>query len=180
MKLGTTSKLGEICKVAAALGLSSGLTAGVLMATAGTSLAEYGPGAAYQVEISANTASGSFWIWAELTPSVPGGTSGTSGDYEETDCVHLSALVQGPSVDAAANDAGSVTRWSVANGILAMNGVNIIGDAETATITVPVTASGYGHTNGMALEVTAPDPAPPGLLPYGVPLSFPSQNQVAP
>ena len=36
--------------------------------------AEYGPGAVYQVEISANAQPGpSFWLWAELDP---GGTSG--------------------------------------------------------------------------------------------------------
>ena len=42
-------------RMAVAFIAGGGLTLGALAATAGTAFADYGPGAAYQVEISANT-----------------------------------------------------------------------------------------------------------------------------
>lgn len=58
--------------------------AAVFFGTAAGASAEYGPGAVYQVEISANALPGpSFWFWAELDPG------GTSGDYQMTDCIHV-------------------------------------------------------------------------------------------
>ena len=58
--------------------------AAVFFGTATGASAEYGPGAVYQVEISANALPGpSFWFWAELDPG------NTSGDYQMTDCIHV-------------------------------------------------------------------------------------------
>ena len=62
--------------------LGAGLLVGaaLLFGTASVARADYGPGAVYQVEISANSVPGpSFWFWAELDPS------GTSGDYQMTE-----------------------------------------------------------------------------------------------
>lgn len=156
-----------------------GMAAGALVATAGPAFADYGPGAAYQVEVSANTnhpSTGSFWIWAELTPAAPGATHGT-GDYEEADCIHLGG---GHATDQAAHDSGTLG-WSISGGVLTLTGVKIIAGAETATISLPTTSApgGYGHTNGITVEVTAPNPSPPGLLPFGVPLPYPGQNEIA-
>jgi hypothetical protein len=167
-------------RAAAALLAGGGLTVGGLAVTAGTASADYGPSAAYQIEISANTnhpSEGSFWMWTALTPASPGATYGT-GDYQETDCIHQGG---GHATDAAAHDSGTLD-WSLdlSSDTLTLSNVSIIGGAETATVTVSVTTTTYGHTNGMTLVVTAPNPAPPGLPPYGVPLSFPSQNQIAP
>lgn len=175
-------------RMAAAVIAGGGLTAGALAVTAGTAAADYGPSAAYQVEISANTAQGSFWIWAELDPSSGVPTSGSSGDYQETDCIHLGGghfNTQGQALDAAAHDSGSVASWSVGDGTLTMTGVQIIGGLETATISIPTSTApgGYGHTNGMTLTVTSsvlPDPASAGLPPVGASIPFPSQNQIAP
>lgn len=156
-----------------------GLTIGTLVATAGTAFADYGPSSTYQVEISANTnhpSEGSFWMWAELTPG-PGSTNSGTGDYEETDCIHQGAN----GTNLGLNDSGTLN-WSISGDVLTLTNVKIIGGAETATITLPTTFApgGYGHTHGITLTVTAPDPSPPGLLPWGVPLSYPGQNQIAP
>ena len=164
-------------RAAGALALGAGLSTGVLLATTGPAGADYGSSATYQVEISANTkgaqaTQGNFWVWLALTPSSPGATSGTS-DYQETDCLHLGG---GHATDAAAHDAGSGT-WNISNGTLYLTGVNIVGNAETATFAVPLPTSGtYGHTNGMTMTVTS-GTAP---IPPGIPLSYPSQNQIAP
>ncbi|HET9080828.1 MAG TPA: hypothetical protein VFO01_09990 [Trebonia sp.] len=131
------------------------------------------------MEISANTnhpSEGSFWMWTELTPGAPGASYGT-GDYQETDCIHQGAN----GANGSAHDSGTLS-WSIANGVLTLTGVSIIGGVETAAISLPTTSApgGYGHTSGMTLEVTAPDPSPPGLPPSGIPIPFPSQNQIAP
>ena len=135
--------------------------------SAGRSTADYGAGAVYQVEISANPPGVGFWIWAELSPD-------NSGDYEEIDCIHLGG---GHANDAAAHDSGSVTGWSVGGGSLTMTGVKIIGGLETATISMPVGSGVIGHSGAMTLTVTS---AVVPILPVGVPLTFPAQVQVAP
>jgi len=149
------------------------LGAAVFLGTAASARADYGPGAVYQVEISANAATGSFWIWAELDPG------GASGDYQETDCIHLGR--GGPN--GALHDSGSVSGWSVGGGALTMTGVKILGGLETATISVPLPTSGtYGHSHGMTLTVTsALIPNPP--TPVGATLSWSgnaAQVQLAP
>jgi len=122
------------------------VAAALFFGTAAGAHAEYGPGAVYQVEISANAATGSYWIWAELDPG------GTSGDYQETDCIHLGR--GGPN--GALHDSGSVSSWSVGGGTLTMTGVQILGGLETATISVPLPSTGtYGHSHGMTLTVTS-------------------------
>jgi hypothetical protein len=127
----------------------------------------YGPGAAYQVEISSNPPGFGFWFWAELDPSM------TSGDYQETDCIHSGQ--GGP--DGALHDAGSVTGWSIDNAAqtLTMHGVNIIGNNETVDIIVPLPANGkqYGHSNSsMTLIYISGAPILSG--------TFPAQVQLAP
>jgi hypothetical protein len=134
--------------------------------------ADYGPGAAYQVEISANAPTGAFWIWAELDPS------GQSGDYQETDCIHLGG---GHATDAAAHDSGSVTGWSVGNGFLTMTGVRIIGGAEMATVKVALPSTGtFGHSNWVQITVTS---AIVPIIPVGAMLTYTghaAQVQLAP
>lgn len=58
-----------------------------MVASAATASAstDYGPGAVYQVEISANTPAGSFWVWAGLYDN----NGVKTVNYEETDCIHL-------------------------------------------------------------------------------------------
>src|SRR6266487_4183941 len=109
------------------------LGAAVFLGTAASARAEYGPGAVYQVEISANSVPGpSFWFWAELDPG------NTSGDYQMTDCIHVGR--GGPN--AAAHSSGEVQSWSVGGGMLTMTGISIVGGANTATISVALPSSG--------------------------------------
>jgi hypothetical protein len=140
----------------------------VLIGVAPTANADYGPGAVYQVEISANPPGSGFWIWAELDPGM------ASGDYQETDCIHSGR--GGPN--GALHDAGSVEGWGfdTTAGTLTMYGVKIIGGAETVDITVPLPANGgqYGHANSVTMTYVS-----------GAPIIFPSatfaaQVQLAP
>ncbi len=109
------------------------LAAGLLAALAGAASADYGPGAVYQVEITANESGltgGGIWLWIELN------ASGT-GDYAGSDCGHG---------HGAASDKGDVT-WSSKNGTLTISGVMLNGfpppiSPLLVTITVPST---YGH-----------------------------------
>jgi hypothetical protein len=137
-----------------------------LLATASPAKADYGPGAVYQVEISSNPPGLGFWIWAELDPGM------SSGDYQETDCIHLGS--GGPN--GALHDSGSVSGWSIDSnaGTLTMYGVNIIGNAETVNVTVPLPAGGgqYGHSNSMTLTYVSGAP-----IVFG---TFPAQVQLAP
>ena len=108
-----------------------------------------------------------FWIWAELDPG------NTSGDCQETDCIHLGG---GHATDGALHDSGSVTGWTVDNTArtLTMHGVNIIGNAETVDVTVPLPATGkqYGHSNSVTLTYVSGAPINSG--------TFPAQVQLAP
>src|SRR5258708_13244234 len=119
----------KISKGAATIAATAGVTLALTASTAVTAAAssDYS-GGSYQVEISANPAQGSFWFWSELGP---GGT----GNYQETDCIHLGG---GHTTDAAAHDAGDVSGWSVGGGALTITGVKTIGGLETATLSVPV------------------------------------------
>jgi hypothetical protein len=145
--------------------------AAIFLATASTARAGYGSPAAYQVEISANLPEFGFWIWAALDENMAG------GDYQETDCIHLGGghIVNGQPRDAAAHDSGDVGSWSIdsAARTLTMHGVNIIGNAETVDITVPLPATGsYGHVNWVTLTYTGGAPITSG--------TFPAQVQLAP
>jgi hypothetical protein len=142
--------------VAVCLAFGAALFVGTLGARA-----DYGALAVYQVEISANAPTGAFWIWAELDPG------GQSGDYQETDCVHLGG---GHANDAAAHDSGSVTGWSLGNGLLTMTGVQILGGAERATVKVALPSTGtYGHSNWVQITVTS---AIVPIIPVGATLTF--------
>jgi hypothetical protein len=152
------------------------LAAGALTAAlfAATVSADYGQGAVYQVEISANSQPGpSYWFWAELDPGNVG------GDYQMTDCIHVGA--GGPN--AAAHASGEVESWSTGGGYLTMTGIKIVGGANTATIKVALPASGamYGHSNYVKVTVTAAVPGAP--LPVGAVFEFTgskAQVQLAP
>lgn len=147
------------------------VAAAIFLATASVARADYGSPAAYQVEISSNVPGVGFWIWAELDQDMAG------GDYQETDCIHLGGghIVNGQPRDAAAHDSGEVSSWSIdwAARTLTMHGVNIIGNAETVAVTVPLPATGsYGHVNWMTLTYEGGAPITSG--------TFPAQVQLAP
>jgi len=160
----------RLCRLLVAL-LATGALTAALFAT--TAAADYGAGAMYQVEISANALPGpSFWFWAELDPGNAG------GDYQMTDCIHVGR--GGPN--AAAHASGEVETWSVGGGMLTMTGVRIVGGANTATIAVALPSSGtYGHSNYVKVTVTGAVQGAP--LPLGAEFIFTGSNaqvQLAP
>ncbi len=143
--------------------LAVGLTAvatlvgGLLVTSSGTALADYGRGAQYQVELSANVGGpqgGGAWLWIQLN------ANGT-GDYTGSDCGHGLGAVA---------DAGDVT-WSSTDGSLTIHGVVLNGlNGYHTTITVP---SAYGHYSG-AIDTFL---TLPPFIPSGI---GNSQLQVAP
>jgi hypothetical protein len=148
------------------------VAAALFFGTAAGARADYGPGAVYQVEISANALPGpSFWFWAELDQG------GASGDYQMTDCIHVGR--GGPN--AAAHASGDVESWYVSGGRLVMTGVKIIGGAEKATISAALPSSGmYGHSNDVTVTVTS---AIVPIIPVGAVFTFTgsrAQVQLAP
>lgn len=104
---------------------------------------DYGPGAVYQVEISSNITGkngGGIWLWIELN------ADGT-GDYAGSDCGRGSA-------QRATSDRGEITSWSIANGVLTINGVTLNGfGGLPVTITVPLPSSGYGHVTTDVISI---------------------------
>ncbi|TMK73099.1 MAG: hypothetical protein E6G50_02525 [Actinobacteria bacterium] len=114
------------------------LAAGIVGAVAAPASADYGPGAMYQVEITANEGGptgGGIWLWIELTPGAGSTTSGT-GDYTGSDCGHG---------HGAAPDRGDVT-WSSSNGTLTISGVVLNGFGPLGSVPVTIRVpSTYGH-----------------------------------
>lgn len=130
----------------------------LLMSSTGTALADYGKGAVYQIEISANVTSpngGGIWLWITLNAD-------HTGDYAGSDCGHG---------EGAASDRGDVT-WTQSGDELIISGVTLAGlGGLPVTITVP---ADYGHHSYSAAD------NPFGAI-FGLP--FPggfAQVQVAP
>ena len=120
--------------VAAAAGCLAAALAG---GAATPALADYGTGAQYQVEISANNVGGvpgdGVWLWIELNRD-------GSGDYTGSDCIHT-----GPAgVNGAAREQGDV-QWSESGGQLTITGIGLVGGQFPVTILVP---DRYGHYVG--------------------------------
>jgi len=113
--------------------LGAGAMAGALvLAAAGTAQADYGKGALYQVELTANIGGpqgGGVWLWITLNKS-------GAGDYSGADCGHGEGSV---------SDKGDVT-WQTVGDQVIISGVilNGLGGFPT-TITVP---AAYGHYSG--------------------------------
>jgi hypothetical protein len=116
----------------------AGCLAAALAGTAATpALADYGTGAQYQVEISANNVGGvpgdGVWLWIELN-------SNGGGDYTGSDCIHT-----GPAgLNGAASERGDVT-WTDSGGKLTITGVGLVGGVFPVTVVVP---DRYGHYTG--------------------------------
>ena len=127
-------------------------------ATSATALADYGSGAQYQIELSANISGksgGGVWLWISLN------RDGT-GDYSGADCGHGGA--------GAVSDKGGVT-WTMSGGSVVISGIalNGLGGFPT-TVTVPAAYGHYTGTVGTFLTV-------PSFIPSFVGTS---QLQVAP
>ncbi len=124
---------------------------------------DYGPGALYEIEISANLAGpqgGGIWLWIELTPAAGTTTAGT-GNYSGADCGHGLGAVA---------DKGDVT-WSSSGGKLTISGVTLVGlGGLQIVITVPSTYGHYQTTFGSTFVG----------LPGFIPSNGPAQVQVAP
>jgi hypothetical protein len=86
------------------------LAAALVGTPATPALADYGTGAQYQIEISANNAGGmpgdGVWLWIELNGN-------GSGDYTGSDCIHTGSA----GLNGAGNERGDVT-WTDSGGKL--------------------------------------------------------------
>jgi hypothetical protein len=116
-----------ISRLSAAAG--AGCLAAALVGTVATpALADYGNGAQFQIEISANNVGGvpgdGVWLWVALN-------SGGSGDYQGTDCIHTGSA----GLNGAAHESGDV-RWTDAGGQLTITGVKLVGGVFPVTVVV--------------------------------------------
>jgi len=141
----------------AAAAAAAALVGGATLATASPALA-YGPGMAYQVELSANipgASGGGVWLWLGLS-------SDGTGDYHGADCGHGN----GP----ATSDGGNVT-WQLVGNQVVISGVVLNGlGGFPATVTVPAAVGHYTGTFGSLITLPPFIPANAGF----------SQLQVAP
>ena len=123
-------------KLAAAAGTGC-LTAALVTAAAGPALADYGTGAQFQIEISANNVGGvpgdGVWLWIALNKN------GT-GDYTGADCIHTGSF----GLNGAGHEQGDVT-WTDSGGKLTITGVGLIGGQFPVTVVVP---DSYNHYVG--------------------------------
>lgn len=154
MKMPRINAKSRIAAAAAAVTL----VGGAAVTTAGPASADYGQGAVYQVELSANASGpqgGGVWLWFGLN-------SDGTGDYQGSDCGHGGA--------GATHDGGAVT-WHVSGNQVVITGVILNGlGGFPATVTVPAT---YGHYTGtLGSYITLPSFIPANI---GT-----SQLQVAP
>src|SRR5215470_20278338 len=98
----------------------AGCLAAALVGTGVTpALADYGTGAQFQIEISANNVGGvpgdGVWLWIELN-------SNGTGDYTGSDCIHTGSA----GLNGAGHQRGDVT-WTDSGGKLTISGVALVG-----------------------------------------------------
>jgi hypothetical protein len=114
-----------------------------------SSRADYGSGALYNIELSANnvgvtagTGKG-LWLWIELNPG--------GGDFSGASCKHNG----NGGVNTATSQAGDVTSWSDNGTNLSIHLTLTLGGLPKAvTITVP---DSFGHYSGPTDSYLAPD-----------------------
>ena len=165
-------------RFAAAVAVGGGLAAAGVIGLSGTAGADYGPGAAYQIEISANYHAGSgvgsgIWLWFALTPSTATGLSGTA-DYHGADCQHH--LIPGAR-PGSTSDAGTASYTvTPVSGTISITGVSLAGGTLTPTVVV---SDQYGHYTPTTINTLLTGTFLLGLIFHG----NPGQNiqvQVAP
>jgi hypothetical protein len=146
----------RIHKYGALAAAASAISWGIVAAPPAS--ADYGPGADYQVELSANApgpSGGGVWLWYALN-------SDGTGDYHGSDCGH--------GGEGAASDAGDVT-WHRVGYQIEIDGTVLAGLGNyPATVTVPATYGHYTGTLGTYISL-------PPFIPSGIGFS---QLQVAP
>ena len=130
--------MGRLRRLLIAAVATSVLIAATLATTAGPASADYGRGAQYQVEISANNVGSvpgdGVWLWIALNAD-------GSADYAGATCIHTGSLLGHPGLNGASSDRGDAT-WTDAGGNLTISGVMLLGGVLPVTISVP---DSYGH-----------------------------------
>ena len=123
----------------AAAGAVTALAVGGTLAAVSPAWADYGKGAVYQIELSANASGpqgGGVWLWFGLN-------SDGTGDYQGSDCGH--------GGEGAAHDGGDVT-WTLDGGQVVISGVVLNGlPGPDGTLGFPTTVTvpaAYGHYTG--------------------------------
>jgi len=133
------------------LALAALTAAAVCIATvaARSALADYGSGALYNIELSANsegvvqgTGKG-LWLWIELNPG--------GGDFRGASCKHNGS----GGADTATPQAGDVTSWDDNGTNLSIHLVLTLGGVpKSVTITAP---DSFGHYSGPTDSFLSPD-----------------------
>jgi hypothetical protein len=116
----------------------AGCLATALVGVAATpALADYGKGAQFQIEISANNVGGvpgdGVWLWIELN-------SNGTGDYTGADCIHTGSA----GLNGAGHQRGDV-KWTDSGGKLTISGVALVDAQFPVTVVV---SDRYGHYVG--------------------------------
>lgn len=114
--------------------------------------ADYGRGAQYQVEISANNVGGvpgdGVWLWIALNAD-------GSADYAGATCIHTGSLLGHPGLNGASSDRGDGS-WTDAGGTLTITGVMLLGGVLPVTIVVPDTYGHYVRPSDSVITTTVP------------------------
>ena len=154
----------RVWRYATVLMLAVALAGGILIRTAGTAHADYGPGAVYQIEISDNCVGpGScipgvvkgfgIWFWAALYPD------GT-GDYQAADCGHIGPG-NTPGDTGAFHESGDVNWWySNGGATITIVGAGIFGGTVPMTIVIPARYGHYMMATSDAITVAGFPPLP--------------------
>jgi hypothetical protein len=131
------------------IAIAAALACLVILVAAPSSLADYGAGAQYQIELSANNVGGvpgsGLWLWIELNRD-------GSGDYTGSVCIHTGSA----GLNSAFPEAGDVS-WSDNGSELIIRGLVVkfrTGGQVTLTVTVP---DATGHYTGPTGEFIVPN-----------------------
>lgn len=145
---------------ALALAAVGAIVGALVMSSGGTALADYGSGAQYQIEISANCTGPTtcipgfvqgygLWLWAELNAD-------HTGEYEAADCGH------GYGDNVGFHDSGDV-QWSSDGTTLTITGATIFGPNKVPIIlTVSAQYGHYAESFAQVVDVPALGGALPG------------------
>jgi hypothetical protein len=160
------SRMPRMWRRAVALLVASALAGGLLLSSTGLAWADYGQGAQYQVEISANcNGPGScipsvvkgfgIWFWVELNAD-------HTGDYQAADCGHVGPG-NTPGASGAFHDSGDVTwAYSSDGSAIIISGAAIFGNTVPMTVTVPSALGHYMKPLAQVIDVPALGGALPG------------------
>jgi hypothetical protein len=126
------------------------LAGGFLLASGGVASADYGQGAMYQIELSAQIpGAGGIWLWIALYPDDPNNPTSGEADFAGSDCAGGLNGHQHLGGEGAAADGGDTT-WYLDGDNLVIDDVVLNGFNPPCSTTI-VVPSMYGHYTAMGI-----------------------------